>query len=265
MAETRITVLDRGRVLADMNFVLDGYATATYDDRQPEHEYAEFVVWNLVIDHPEATILWDTGSHPDAGSGYWPPPLYQAFAHVDAEEHRLDDDLAAAGYDIEDIDAVIMSHLHLDHAGGLHHFAGTDTPVYVHESELKYAYYSATTAEGSIAYLKSDFDHDLNWQIVHRDGETPFRGVRLLHLPGHTPGLLGARIDCRDTTVLVVGDAAYLRANYEDGHPMAESLLWDNRAWRDSLWRLRGIERETDAELIFGHDLDRFREVESGW
>lgn len=255
--EIGLELLDRGRVHADMNFVLDGLATATYDNRNPEHEYGEFVVWNLLIDHPEATILWDTGSHEEAGEGYWPDPLYQAFAHVDAAEHALPDDLEAAGYGIDDIDAVVMSHLHLDHAGGLHHFADTETPIYVHKEELQFAYYSATTDEGSIAYLKQDFDHELNWQIVHREQEL-FPGIELLHFPGHTPGLVGAKIDQAVEPVLVVGDEAYMRANFEDEHPMAQSLLWSNRAWSESLKRAKTIVAETDATPIFGHDLEEF-------
>ncbi|MFB6299750.1 MAG: N-acyl homoserine lactonase family protein [Halobacteriales archaeon] len=255
--EIGLELLDRGRVRADMNFVLDGLTTATYDDRQPEHEYGEFVVWNLIIDHPEATILWDTGSHHRAGDGYWPDPLYQSFAHIDATEHDLSDDLESAGYGIDDIDAVVMSHLHLDHAGGLHHFAETETPIYVHRDELQFAYYSATTDEGSIAYLKQDFDHELYWQIIHREQEL-FPGIELIHLPGHTPGLLGARIDRDGGSVLVVGDEAYHEANFTDEHPMAQSLLWSNQAWFESLQRVKGIVTETEATPIFGHDLDHF-------
>ncbi len=50
-----------------------------------------------------------------------------------------------------------------------------DVPVYVHEEELKYAYYSVKTDEGSDAYVLDDFDHDLDWQVVHRPVETPSR------------------------------------------------------------------------------------------
>lgn len=38
-----------------------------------------------------------------------------------------------------------MGHLHLDHAGGLENFKGTDVPIHVHEKELKHAYYSVAT------------------------------------------------------------------------------------------------------------------------
>jgi glyoxylase-like metal-dependent hydrolase (beta-lactamase superfamily II) len=34
-----------------------------------------------------------------------------------------------AGHDIKDIKAVILGHLHLDHAGGLEHFRNTGIPM----------------------------------------------------------------------------------------------------------------------------------------
>jgi len=267
MPDIDCTLLDRGRVHADRNFVVDGSAVATASNREPEHAYEEYAVWNLVIDTPEATVLFDTGSHPEAGDGYWPTPLYEAFAHVDAAEHPLDEDLAAAGYALEEIDAVVMSHLHLDHAGGLRHFAGTDTPVYVHREELPFAYFSANTDEGSIAYLGSDFDRELNWQVVHGDRTEPFEGVELVHLPGHTPGLMGALVHA-DEPRLVVGDEAYVTANYEGEQAMATSLLWSNYDWFESLQRAKDLQRRygiADEEVLLGHDLERFETVRERW
>ena len=262
--DSHVHLLDRGRIEADLNFVLDGNVVATASDPNPDLAYGEFAVWNLLIDHPEGLVLWDTGSHPEAADGYWPAPLFEAFAHHDAAERDLDTALADHGYDVDDVDAVVMSHLHLDHAGGLHHFAGTDVPVYVHEEELKFAYYSAKTTEGSVAYWAPDFDHELNWQVVHGD-RTLFDGIELLHLPGHTPGLLGAKIETVQGPLLVVGDEAYMEANYEQGQSMASSLLWDNRAWFDSLQRLRERERRTGADVLLGHDPSMLEKYGDGW
>jgi glyoxylase-like metal-dependent hydrolase (beta-lactamase superfamily II) len=44
------------------------------------------------------------------------------------EEHKLPNAIKAAGYDIKDVKGVVFGHLHLDHAGGLEHFVGTDVP-----------------------------------------------------------------------------------------------------------------------------------------
>ncbi|WP_117591186.1 N-acyl homoserine lactonase family protein [Haloprofundus halophilus] len=265
MVDASIHLLDRGRVRADMNYVVDGYAMGSADNPDPEHEMTEFVVWSAVVDHPEATVLWDTGSHPEAGDGYWPAPLYGAFEHYDAADHDLESDLDAAGYALSDVDAVVTSHLHLDHAGGLYHFADTDVPVYVHEEELKFAYYSAKTTEGSVAYLASDFDYDLNWEIVHRHRTTLFEDFELLHLPGHTPGVMGAKLDLPGETVLVAGDECYVDANYADEVPLGPGLLWSDRDWFDSLQLLKELQRRHDADVLYGHDLERFQSFDGGW
>ena len=58
-----------------------------------------------------------------------------------------------AGYDIEDIKAVVMGHLHLDHARGLEHFENTGVPIYVHEDEFKHACWAAGTNSDGGLYL----------------------------------------------------------------------------------------------------------------
>jgi len=258
MADVTVTPLDRGLVYADTNFVLDADAVATHSDRNPDHEYAAFATWSLLLDTPDGTVLWDTGPRADAAEA-WPAPLFEAFAYTDVVD--LPAALSSAGRRIEDIDAVVASHLHLDHAGGLHRFEGTDVPVYVHRRELPYAYFSAATGEGSIAYLAEDFDRELNWDVVRGETARPIDGVELLHLPGHTPGLLGAVVDS-DPPLLIAGDAAYVAENYA-GRPMSAGLLWSTRDWRESLARLHDREAaiEGDVEVLFGHDRERFEAV----
>ncbi|MCU4926775.1 N-acyl homoserine lactonase family protein [Halobacteria archaeon AArc-dxtr1] len=255
MVEATLTPVERGTVSADANGVFEGHTRGTASEPNPEIELLEAPVYNVVIDHPAGTILWDTGSHPDAATGHWPAPLYDAFKHTDLRP--LEDDLADAGYSVSDIDAVIQSHLHLDHAGGLYAFEGTETPIYVHERELKYAYYSAKTdtADGDPAYLAGDFDRDLAWKIVHGDRAHAFEGIEFVRLPGHTPGLLGVVLELDGTgTVVLAGDQAFLRANYEDEHPMGGDLLWSKRDWFESLRRVRKIARRQNATVICGHD-----------
>lgn len=259
-----INLVERGHIRADLNHIVEGFSTGTAEKPDPQTVMSEGPVYNLVIEHPEATILWDTGSHPDAGDGYWPAELYAAFEHYDADEHVLADDLTEAGYSIEEIDAVIQSHLHLDHAGGLHHFAGTDVPIFVHQAELKHAYYSAKTEEGSDAYVATDFDHDLNWRIIHRETETHFDGIEFLHLPGHTPGLLGLQVQLPEQTVLIAGDEAYMRVNYDQERPLGAGLLWDKRAWYESLRWLKERERRHDAVVVCGHDAQDAARIERG-
>jgi glyoxylase-like metal-dependent hydrolase (beta-lactamase superfamily II) len=265
MVEATIQGVHRGTIYSDVNFHLEGETVATADEPEPTAERIETPIYNLVIEHPEGTLLWDTGSHPEAGEGHWPTATYQAFEQPDAAEHTLEDALADAGYELADIDAVCCSHLHVDHAGGLHNFAGTDTPIFVHAEELKHAYYSVTTDEGDDAYVRDDFDRDLAWEIVHRDRRQLFDGLELLHLPGHTPGLLGVKIDLDDAgTVILAGDQAYTRANYEYGLPMGGYLLWSKRDWLESLRTLEDLEQRHDARIVCGHAAEDLEAMRTG-
>ena len=261
-AVPNVTLIDRGRVRADRAYVVDGASMASAAEPDPDHERIEFVVRNAVVEAGGGTYLWDTGVPADAAD-VWPDPLYAAFEAHDAPDHGFADGLADAGYDREGVDAVVMSHLHLDHAGNLDAFAGTGTPVYVHREELPFAFYSAKTDEGPIAYLASDFDGDPNWRVVHRDRHTLAEGFELLHLPGHTPGLLGARVETPEGTLLIAGDECYVDANYAEGAPLGPGLMWSGRDWRDSLETLRELERRTDADVLHGHDLKRFETLAS--
>ena len=265
MVDATISLVDRGTIRTDLNHIIEGHTVGTAAEPNPETQMGEGVVYNLLIDHPEGTILWDTGSHPDAGSGHWPEGLYAAFEHYDAHERGLETALDDVGYSIDDIDYVFQTHLHLDHAGGLGHFAGTDTPVFVHEEEIKYAYYSANTDEGSDAYVLGDFDHDLNWQVIHQDRTTFFEDVEFLHLPGHTPGLMGTMIHLDGYgTAIFTGDEIYVRANYDDEQPLGAGLLWSKQDWEQSLQRLKNLERKHNAEVFCGHAPEDAERLEEG-
>lgn len=266
MVDAAIHGIDRGIIRSDQNYHVEAHTIATASDPNPTITRAVTPVYNLVIDHPDGTILWDTGSHPDAAAGHWPDWLYNAFEHEDAADHPLDDALHAAGFTIEDIDYVLQTHLHMDHAGGLYHFADTDTPVFVHEDELKFAYYSVVTRQGSAGYVRADFDHPLNWRVLHRDHEHHFEDIEFIRLRGHSPGTIAmvAHLDDHGT-IIFTSDLIEVAENYETGRPPGPGILWDREHWTDSLHHLRDLERRYDAELVFGHEADQRDRILDGW
>lgn len=111
-----------------------------------ENPRRKLVLTSALIDHPvEGLILFETGPG-EAYPEVWGPPINDIFGRVDySPEHELEAALAKSGHSIKDIKAVVMGHLHIDHAGGLEKFSGTDVPIYVHEEELKHAFYSVAT------------------------------------------------------------------------------------------------------------------------
>jgi hypothetical protein len=67
---------------------------------------------------------------------------------------------------------------------------------------------------------------------------------------------------------LVVGDEAYVTANYDDEQAMATSLLWSSYDWLESLKRAKDLQRRygiPDEDVLLGHDLERFETVRERW
>ena len=81
----------------------------------------------FLIEHERGLVLLDTGSRPDAHDR--PPP--EVYGEVVASawplecppENRLDRQINKAGFELEDVTHVIVSHTHIDHTGGLYLFS----------------------------------------------------------------------------------------------------------------------------------------------
>jgi phosphoribosyl 1,2-cyclic phosphodiesterase len=144
--------------------------------------------------------------------------LFKVFARVDySPEHELEAQIKKTGHDIKDIKAVIMGHLHLDHAGGLEHFVGTSVPIYVHEAELKHAFYSVATKTDFGVYLPHYLSFDLNWQAFTGDFLELAPGINLHHAPGHTPGLVIMQVNLPNSgTWICTTDMYHVHENWED-------------------------------------------------
>lgn len=106
-----------------------------------------------------------------------------------------------------------------------------------------------------------DFYLHVDWEFLSRkkpitvsDNDEILRDFRVHHLPGHTPGLMGASVRLDHTGWLVLAsDAIYTHDSY--GPPAAGSpIVWDAEEWVRSVERLRGIAHEQDALLVPGHD-----------
>lgn len=140
-----------------------------------------------VIDHPDGRVVVDTGMtelHPAVVAAF-DPRLYP---------------LNEQDLDVEGIDMVVNTHLHADHCGGNHLFAGK--PIYVQRTELE-------DARSMEHYTILEWVDAPDLHYVPVDGELEvLPGVRLLPAPGHTPGSQVVVVETGGRPVVICGDAA---------------------------------------------------------
>src|SRR5215467_14236890 len=76
-----------------------------------------------LIEHPEGLIVVDTGDTARKSErGYMPRLIRHSTDIRVAPEEEIGPQLNAMGIRSKDVRLVVMTHLHHDHAGGLHHF-----------------------------------------------------------------------------------------------------------------------------------------------
>jgi glyoxylase-like metal-dependent hydrolase (beta-lactamase superfamily II) len=253
----KLHLLDLGFLEYDEGWPLAAAGVSTRSEPAPASPRREVAMIAALIEHPKVgPVLFDTGAPPNFAE-LWPPVVQELFAITRYEpEHHLDAALEAAGFGIEDIRAIVLSHMHLDHAGGLELFRGRDVPIYVHGDELRNAFYAVATGEDLGAYVPHYVDPSFNWQALHGDHVELFDGFHLHRLPGHTPALMGVHVELPNAGhVVLTSDQFHLRDNYEGPQPLGW-LLRDHAAWWRSYRFVKTLADRTGARLVFGHDRD---------
>lgn len=169
--------------------------------------------------------------------------------------------LEKVGLQPRDFALAAVSHLHVDHTGGLRHLARANVPVFVQREELAFARERAGLGE---AYFRPDYvDAGIDWRELEGDADLA-PGVRALSTPGHTPGHMSYRVHLPETgTWLLAMDAADLAENLNDRVPPGPTADPSDAARAEaSLHRLLDERDVLDARLVPGHDTVFWRAVE---
>jgi glyoxylase-like metal-dependent hydrolase (beta-lactamase superfamily II) len=256
MTGIKVSLLDLGRMDVDDGFFIRGHNAAARSNPHPRYDRRHIAIVAAVIEHPAVgPILFDTGCRQHA-KDEWPDQVWDLFPLAPyGEEHHLDSALEAAGYGVDEIKAVVISHLHLDHAGGLEHFRGTDVPIYAHELEIKEHYYAVATKEDVGGYLPIDLNWQLNWQPIHRDETELLDGVTLRNMPGHSPGLLTMQVETQNSGhFMLASDQYHVRDLFEQDGLTQGWLARHSQDWHRSHRWMKQLQKRYDATMVYGHD-----------
>jgi N-acyl homoserine lactone hydrolase len=174
-----------------------------------------------VIDHPDARILVDTGiREPHPAAADMEPRLYP---------------LSDQNFDFASIDIVVNTHLHFDHCGNNHLFAGK--PTYVQRRELD-------DARSKDDYTIREWVDVPGIRYVPIDGEYDLLpAIRLVPAPGHSDGMQIVVIENGGRPLIVGGDVAVWYGELDEPSSVGQlrvraldpELVWlthENEPWR---------------------------------
>jgi glyoxylase-like metal-dependent hydrolase (beta-lactamase superfamily II) len=220
-----------------------------------------------LVEHPEGLIVVDTGETARAlEPGYF--PRWNLYFRLGVREQvRPEEEIGprieALGFSPGDVRHVVLTHLHTDHAGGLHHFPSSQ--IHVSRTELGLA----TGRLGKVyGYLPHRWPQWLAPRPVDFDAGAfgPFAtshaladGVTLLPTPGHTPGHLSVAVRTDDRIVLLAGDTSYTQALMLAG--AADGVTTDVAADRATLGRIQALARTEPTVYLPTHDPDSARRL----
>lgn len=223
-----------------------------------------------LVDHPEGLVVVDTGlSHDmlDAPAEYGQHGAGFMETFLPAIDYGPDMhprvSLEDAGYAPEEVDYVVMTHLHSDHAGHMDTFP--EAEFLVQKRELRYANWPVPVQE--VFYLEGDFDvlRSEKYDVTPLESEYDVFGdgtVRTVPTPGHTPGHQSVVVELPSGPVVLAADIAHQQDGYEREH--LASFNWDLQKSVRSLRKIKAMARRTGAEVYVTHDNGHIDAFEGG-
>ncbi|MDD9717565.1 MBL fold metallo-hydrolase [Dinoroseobacter sp. PD6] len=175
-------VRDEIQTIFGMNVPPEEFAAVSAENFIPA-DRAQFFFTPTVVNTGSELVLFDTGLNPEG----------------------ITSALGAAGYTPDQVDVVVLTHMHGDHIGGL---MSGDDPTFAN------ARYVTGAAEHNHWSSAGNERFDTNVAPLNDrftfldDGGSPASGITALAAFGHTPGHMTYRIESEGQAIMLIADLA---------------------------------------------------------
>jgi len=223
-------------------------------------------VSSYLIEHPRGLILIDTGWNKQIRTSNWKELGLQVQINTGylPTGWAVDERMKALGYRPEDLDYVLLSHLHCDHVSGLKHVANAKK-ILVSAPEWRVANHTP------MVYLPSEW-HGVNVQTyeyqntgfgptgesydIFGDGS-----VLQIHTAGHATGMSATLVrGCDGRYVLLAADVGYANRSWEE--MLTPGICTSRKAAITSLGWVREMAHESNCiEALANHDTNTDQHV----
>ncbi|SFC63125.1 Glyoxylase, beta-lactamase superfamily II [Alkalibacterium subtropicum] len=173
------------------------------------------------------------------------------------EESRIDENLAELGLTKEDIDGVLMTHMHFDHATGLTHsedgkFVSTYPNAVIYMTETEWDEVRHPNIRSKSSYWKQ------NWEAIQGQVRTFEKelevvpGITMTHTGGHSNGHAIVKLDQDGETIMHMADIMASTAHQNPLWVMAYDDYPMDSIYAKQEWMQRAY--QNNYKFIFYHD-----------
>jgi glyoxylase-like metal-dependent hydrolase (beta-lactamase superfamily II) len=206
----------------------------------------------VLVHAPIGWVLLETGMDRRRFADPTRPTAYPKPPEFPTDGDALIDAMAALGLAPSDLALAAVSHLHLDHSGGLRHLAAAGVEVAIQREELRFA---REDTKPGMGYTEVDYGVEgLRWRELDGDAElTP--GIDAIATPGHTPGHMSYRVRMAQSgTWIFAVDAIDLQRGIDEDRTIGGSVRpQDAPLVRVAHDRLVALAAADGARLVPGH------------
>jgi len=256
LGEIEVLYLDGGTFGLDGGAMFGVVPKVLWEKKSPPDEKNRIRMRanSLLVRAANKTVVVETGN-----GTQWDPKLRAIYAIQDGDP--LLDSLAKAGVQPGQVDLVINTHLHFDHAGGNTRLAnGRVVPTFprawyiVQRGELEHA--MNPTERDRASYFPENIQavsNEERWELLEGDQEI-LPGISVARIPGHNADIQAVKITGGGKTLAFVADLLPTRHHIPLPWIMAYDLYPLQTLETKRLWVRRIVEE--GCIVVFGHDPD---------